>query len=291
MTKFVTGRGPLTATDVLILSPFNPASRPEGLPDVFDDFERCVATLQEGPLFTTNAGGRPCIGARQEARPDHPVYALTPVLRDGRTDSGVVPGGRITRDLVAAFVRCQVSMFLRPPEWGVHSRIEKVRDGRVSLVFDVRVPLIDPIRDGARPDGEAVLPLGVEFPDPWQGFFRPWEHLDGFFGIAGPSPEWMRRRKRASRMASSRAWWEIRGIHEREDLNYHRGMWTDPRSFTAYLGWPAYLLDVAGPLGVCPHCGAKVIAGRQNCGGVDCRRARATERKRASREARLRMTR
>ena len=291
VTKSVTGRH-LTATDAFIFSPFDPPSRPEVLPDLFDDFERCVAALEDGPIFVTTVDGRPCICARSESPRDLPFYALTPVLRDGRTDPGVVPGGRITRDLVAAFVSCQVPMYLRPPDWGVRSNIEELHDdGRFSSAFDVRVPLIDPIRDGGQWDDEAVLPLGVEFQDPWRKFFRPWEHLDGFFGVGDPNPQWMSRRKRPSRMSSSRGWWEVVGIHERGDPDYYPGMWPEPRTFTAYLGWPAYLLDVAGPLLVCEHCGTQTIAGRRYCDEPECRRERAALRRRASRQARRQLER
>ena len=289
MTKSVTRRA-LTATDALILSPVDAPRRPDVLPTIFDDFERGLFGIEAGRLYGSREGGRMCVCASPEPSEDRPVYALTAVLADGRTDPGVVPGGRITRDLVAAFLRCRLSVYDRDPSWGVRSDIRAVReDGRVETRFAVHLPLVDPIRDGARRDDDRVLPVAVEYPEPWRRFFGPWEHLDGLLGSADANRHWMERRKRPVQARGSRAWWEIRGIHEKEDPDYYHGLWPEPRRVVAYLGWPAYLLDAVGAVGRCEHCRARTLAGRRYCGAGNCKRERAALRKQSSRDARSRL--
>ncbi len=272
---------------MLVFSPYETLTDAGLRADLFDDFERCARAFDEGPIFGDLFDGRLCMRARAGTGADGPLFGVTPVLRDGRTLHTVVPGGRITRELVADFVRCDLPYRDRGPTWGLRpTSVRELDDGGVVARFEFPAPIIDPVRDAYQaPDAGPTRTIAIRFPDPWQRFFRPWEHLDGLIGRGDPNTAGMRRRRIPARAASSRLWWEVHGIHEYRDPDRYDGMWAEPGLFTAYLGWPAYLLDVAGPFHPCENCGASTVRGRQYCGDPVCNRERGTFRQRKSRAA------
>lgn len=279
MTRSVTRA--LTGTDVLILSPVYPPARPENEPAFFDDFERCVKIFESGRMYWTQEGGRVCLAARAHLRAGDPLYAVTVILRDGRTDPTILPGGRVDREMVAQFVSVPIEIYGRPPDWGVRTKgFQLGPNGSFSADIPVPVPLIDPIRDGARLDDDTVFPICFGFPDPWRGVLTAWEELDGALGRADPNEAWLRRRQVTTL--------ELQGWHEEEHTSRYEGMWREPRQITAYLGWPAYLLDVASPQGTCDECGGATVPGRRFCVDPACRRVRAAARQRSSRAGRNR---
>lgn len=284
MTRFVTGRG-LSQQGVLVFSPYEPLTDAGLRADLVDDFERCARAFGGGRIFGGLFDGRLCMRARAGTGADGPLFGVTPVLRDGRTLHTVVPGGRITRELVADFVRCDLPYRDRDSTWGLRpTSVRETDDGGVVARFEFPAPIMDPVRDAYQaPDPGPTRTIAIRFPDPWQQFFRPWEHLDGLIGRGDPNAAWMGRRRISVRAASSRLWWEVRGIHDHRDADRYRGMWADPTPFTAYLGWPAYLLDCAGPLHPCAQCGTPTVSARQYCGGAACNRRRGTIRQRQSR--------
>ena len=172
-----------------------------------------------------------------------------------------------------------------PPDWGVYSPIRTVDVDARTIVMEhaVAVPLIDPVHDGARIDDDSVFPIAVEFPTPWDELLQGWEHVDGYFGRDDPNTSWMRRRRRLATAASGRWWLEVRGVWDADDGERYDGQWAEPMDFTAYLGWPAFLLDIAGETGACKSCGKPTPTGRRYCGTQHCNKIRTRARQRERR--------
>ncbi len=284
MAAGVTVTKSVTSEDALVLSPADIPEQPSDLPDVFDDFERVAAGLEKGSLFVGLEGVKMVLQASEKGF----GFYFTPILSSGEAPGQLLPPeweGRVTRDVVAAFVRADCLLYLRPPGWGAHAGIEHVSDeGVVGGRLDVNTPLIDPLRDSARPDDERTLPLAPEFEAPWDAHLTPWEHVDGLLVTKPPPRAWVRRRVRRVICKYGRWWWELRGLRDCDDPNRYSGMWKEPRPIAMYLGWPAYLLELAGDIREC-SCGGRAIQGRTYCGSPDCNRERARRRRRDSRKA------
>lgn len=281
MTKSV------TATAALVLSPIEVPEDPARLPDVFDAFTRVVAGLERGePVW------RPTDWGLQVTHPKDPDvrFRATPLLRDGRTWAAAVPrtcAGRVTRQVVAEYMAASWAFSRREPGRGMRIPFTVIDHERHMTwsVIPAKGPLIDPVRELMQDDDETVLPLDVGVTGAWAAVFTSWENLDGLMGLKTPGDVWLGRRT-ARVVASSRQFWSmIQGWHDAGDERRYRGQWSEPIAVTAYLGWPAYLIAVAGVSGRCPACGCTTVQGRRYCGVPACDRARAAKRKRLSRAA------
>ena len=199
----------------------------------------------------------------------------------------------ITRACLASFFQVGFLQYDRPRAWGAYLPIVATRDvdGRRETLSELpgKRPLVDPLRDSARPDDDTVIPIRVEFAGEWSDLLTDWEHTDGF--LAGPEPgvAWLRQRVKRIAMPYGRWWCELRGQRDARDSRRYFGTWREPISVTAYLGWPAHLVAAAGTVGRCPACRRVVIGGRLYCGAPQCDRARAAHRQRSGRAARRAM--
>jgi hypothetical protein len=279
VTKFV------TPTAALVLSPTESPDDAARLPDVFDAFVRVVSGLERNELAFRPADYGLLV--RHPKDPDHPFLA-TPLLRDGRTWPGCVPGacqGRVTRQVVADYVAAKWVLRPREPGRGMRIPFTFVDTATHSTwsVVPAKAPLVDPVRELLQDDDERVLPVAVGVTGDWAAVFTPWENLDGLMGLKTPGDAWLARRT-AHVLASSRYLWStIEGWYDAGDCDRYRGHWHEPIAVTAYLGWPAYLIAAVGRTSRCPVCDRTTVQGRLFCGAIECNRTRAVERQRVSR--------
>lgn len=285
MTKSV------TATDVLVLSPVDFPEKPEDEAEIFDGFARVAVGLAECQL----AGGWQDDGSPLMAHrgAPEPIFRATPLLRDGFTGPGWLPDsweGRITLSIIGGYFAAEWLLYPREPDWGVHipfDEVTPVEDGlRTRGTVPVKIPHIDPLRDGARPDDETDWPVRPELSGEWAGFLTSWEHVDGCLAGHRPGLAWLQRRIAHAVAPTGRVWWELRGLRDAGDVGrYGPQMWGRPTTVTLYLGWPAYFIAAAGETSRCEGCSRTAIRGRRYCAAPDCARARAAQRQRVSRAA------
>lgn len=277
MTRFV------TPTSSVVLSPAYPPEHPDDLPKVFDDFERTAHALERGEILYGYARGR--ILARPSEQGT--VYCLTPLLEDGFTLPELLPEqwkSRITKDIVAEFMRAEFSVHVIPPRWGAGMEMVVRADHRFELSTTVDTPLIDPFRDALVGGDDLPFSIQTRMYPPWDSLLTQWEHIDAFFGRTDPEETWFRRRVRRLVCHSGRWWWELRGLQKENDAGRYEGMWRESLDVTAFLGWPAFFLQAAGHVSDCV-CGRKAIEGRVFCGAPECNKERARLRQRESRKA------
>jgi hypothetical protein len=285
---------PLLPWDALVLSPTEVGLDPAGQRRVFDDFERVIEIISGTKLDRASAhdlGGSQGIQATQEG----PIYRLTPVLKSGaiRIAQSPVPGSdRISSDTIQAFLDAEFETVDRERSWGMQGQIKFLDRAakRIWVYFPANTPLIDPASEISDVDGENVLAKGIRLETPWARSLTDWEHLDAFVGRADANPSWLRRRMRLTESQFSQPWLELRGVREGGDPKRYEAQWSEPRTVIGYLGWPAFLLDLAHEIHACPACGKRVMQGRQYCGSNECSRVRARTRKRESRAAPRRPT-
>src|SRR5664280_2506568 len=147
---------PVTPTDALVLSPVDFPEKPEDEAESFDGFARVAVGLAERQL----AGGWQDDGSLLMAHrgAPEPIFRATPLLRDGFTGPGWLPDsweGHITLSIIGGYFAAEWLLYPREPDWGVHipfDEVTPVEDGlRTRGTVPVKIPLIDPLRDGARP--------------------------------------------------------------------------------------------------------------------------------------------
>ena len=281
MTKFV------TATKSLVLSPVTWPSTSAGLADVYDAFGRAVVGLVNDEIGLGVAGDRRILA--HKASTQAPFY-FVPLLRDGSTMPNLVPpvwAGKITRAIVAAYLRAEWLLVRREPSWGAHllfGETTSVDDElHVRAQVGASLPLIDPIRDIAGEDDPSLIAVRPELAGDFAGLLTDWEAIDGCLIPAQPGEAWLDRRMARVVAASGRWWWEIEGLRDADDAERYRGEWSYPMLVSVYLGWPAYFVAAAGATTRCPNCGRTSIQGRFYCGAPECDQARAIDRKRTSR--------
>jgi len=274
----------VTALDCMVFSPVDYPATPTELPNVFDDFKRCVQQLAE----------RAFTGWKD---PDSGEFTFVPrpgVLRDGwSTPESLPPGwrGRITLRQVADYFNASFELTARDehaPGWGVHSVDDRiVGDHLLELAFKPNMPLVDPVRDVARIDTPDLGALDVSVAGDFRTVLGGWENLDAYMSMGDAGDLWLSARKMQFYASSSRWFSEVRGLRDSADWRRYRGQWHQPKRepAMAYLGWPAYFVDAGGQLGRCT-CGARTPQGAVYCGSPGCNRARQQERQRESRAAR-----